>query len=354
MKKLKIISVLLCAALLISFTGCNNIKQLNERLVIKGIGIDFEKEDKQYEITLMYLASEASESGSGTNSTKKMTLKGKTVIDCLTSAISKTGQEPLYSHNLFIIFGDELLKEGIWDAVEFFTKYYETRPTVNMFAAETTAKEVLELKDITPEIIDNLAKTERSSGRTAAIELYQYVSDAKNKTQRSIMPNLKVEEDTLQVNGSVLFKDRKKVLTLDGDESLAYLILTGRASAGTEVITTEKDKKSFTLSKAKSKMTIYKKDGLCCEFNVSGEAELYERNNDEIKEEDDMKKVIDKEIKNACEKLLKKVVTKKQIDIFNIGRSLRQTDNEFYESIEDWDKELEKSDIKVNVDIYIN
>lgn len=343
----KALLILLSLCILFSFTGCRDIRQLDERLIIKGIGIDYK--EKKYEVTLMYLGSEPAESGKEAPPSI-LSVKGKTVLDCMTNAVSKTGQELLYSHNLFIVLGKDLLEYGTWDAVEFFSRYYETRATVNMFAAEVEAKKVLNVKGITPEEIDNLAKTEQSSGRTAAIQLYQYVADAENKTQRSVMPSLKIDEDKkLCVNGSVVFKERKKAYALTAEESLGYLILTGRAGKDTEVITTEDDSLSFSLTKTKSDLEVKLKDNkLHCNFKISGVAELYEMSD---KEEGEMRKEVNKEVKRICNGVAKESINKQQADILNIGRRLRQSDNHTYNQIEDWDKLLKDAEFNIDVDI---
>lgn len=354
MKKVSIkigTSILIISLLLLSCSGCSGIKQLSERLIIKGVGVDFK--DEKFEVTLMYLDTAPVEVGAQ-NPTKSMSTKGKSVLDCMTNAVARTGREILYSHNLFILVGQEAVKDQIRPATQFFVRYYESRPTVKLFAAEKTAKEIMSVKDITPEDIAEIANTENVSGKTVTSNLFQFVADEADKTQSGMLSTLKMDkEKKIYVDGCTVFKKNKKVGELTPDNSLGSLILMDRAGGSTEVITTEKDSTSFSLSHVKCKLSvdIKEEEHIVCNFDIKGTAKQYELSNEP---KGNVKKQFEENVKKICEEVAEKVLHEYECDPIYVGKNIRVNHNEFYKSVKDWDKVFKNAEIKIKVDIAVD
>lgn len=159
----KCLALVLSILVAISCTGCTGAKQLSERLIIQGIGIDREDEGG-YCLTLMYLDTESS---TEEETVKVLMAKGKSVMDAMANSISQTGKEPLYSQNLFLLLGMKTAQTGFEEALSFFTTYYEARPNVNVFVCENKAEALLTAEEITPQQIDTISQSERkAAGRS--------------------------------------------------------------------------------------------------------------------------------------------------------------------------------------------
>lgn len=345
----RIIAVLLVLAIIFTLTGCKGTKQLNERLIIQGIGIDFSED--QYEVTLMYMdTDQASADQKVTHNV--ISSKGRTVLDTITNAVSQKGQEPLYSHNLFILLGKGLTSRGINDALRLFVDYYESRPTVDVFAGESSAKEIMTAKDVTPKSIAQLAQTEFTSGRTITSPLYKFVADMENETQSPVTASLKLQDGVLCVDGAAVFKDGKRVYTLNNEETLGVLLMTGKAGLATEVITLDGISQSFSLSKAKSEINISRtNENLRCKIKIKGTADLYEGSN--FDDEKTQEKIEDR-IKALCYEGVESAVKNNNADILSIGRILRMKDNGFYKSVDDWDTLLSNTEFDIEADIKVD
>ena len=48
----------------------------------------------------------------------------------------QTGLIPTYSHNAMVVFSKQCAQEGLIDVFDFFIRYHETRPTVDLFVAQ--------------------------------------------------------------------------------------------------------------------------------------------------------------------------------------------------------------------------
>lgn len=135
--------LLFCFMLLLFTPGCSQVNQLNERLIVNGIGVDIE--DGAYVVTMhVFDAQRASAGGEESQDIVVVTGRGRSVIDAFNAITLQSGKEPLFSQNLVLIVGEETAKSGMNNVIDFFIRYYETRPTVELFVAkERTAREVM-------------------------------------------------------------------------------------------------------------------------------------------------------------------------------------------------------------------
>lgn len=103
----KFMALVLSVLVVVSLSGCTGAKQLSERLIIQGIGID--REDNGFTLTMMYLDTESS---TEEETVKVLQSKGNTVMDAMANSVTKTGKEPLYSQNLFLLLGMKTAQTG--------------------------------------------------------------------------------------------------------------------------------------------------------------------------------------------------------------------------------------------------
>lgn len=343
----RLCAIFLMLGLLFTLGGCTGAKQLNERLIIQGIGVDYY--GGEYTVSLMCMNTEDPDNEA--SAVKTVVTRGRTVFDTITNAISQTGQEPLYGHNMFIILGDTICSRGVGDVLDFFVDYYEARATVTIFAAKCRAGNIITQEGTTPKQIANLALTEKNSGRTTATPLYKFISALENKTQCPVAASLNIRDKEIFVDGTAVFKDGKQVCALDESQTMGALLINGKAGVGTEVIELKGENKSFSLSHTSSKMDFnIDKGTLNCMVDIKGTAKMYENKNADTSE---LKKSIDMRVRELCKSVWQTAVTDNQTDIFNIGRALNIKDNVFYNSVNDWNKVLSKANVKFNIDINV-
>lgn len=343
----KVCAIFLILVFMLVFGGCTGAKQLNERLIIQGIGVDYY--GGEYTVSLMCMNTEDPENEA--SAVKTVVTTGRTVFDTITNAISQTGQEPLYGHNMFIILGSNICSRGVGDVLDFFVDYYEARATVTVFAAKCNAINIITQEKVTPKQIANLALTEKNSGRTTASPLYKFISALENKTQCPVAASLNIKENEVYVDGTAVFKEGRQVCVLDESQTMGALLINGRADVSTEVIELKGENKSFSLSHTSSEMDFNVDKGvLNCTVNIKGTAKMYENKNIDASR---LKDSIEMRVRELCKSAWQTAVADNQTDIFNIGRALNIKDNSFYNSVSDWDKILSKTIVKFNVNINV-
>ena len=323
--------------------GCTS-KQLNERMVIQGMGVDFS--DKNYIITVMYMNTD--ETNKDTPN-KLLTGKGRTITEAVTNIVSQNGLEPLYSHNLFVLLGDSLCKQGVKEALEFFAGYYQCSPSVNVIAGEENARKLMSVKDITPQLIEDLAESKNTTGRALTMPMYKFIADMLNETSSACTGLLAIEGDKLKYSGVAVFDDDTISYKLDGTQTMGVMLLRGESDISAEVIPLGGENKSFALKYDDNHMDVsVKNNKLYCDVTIKGEATIYEYTRADKKAEEKIEERINAIIKkslNECKA--------RGSDIFYMGKTLRQSDYQEYSKIEDWSQMVKNGVYTVNSDIRV-
>ena len=237
----KLIAILLCMSTVL-FMGCSHITQLHERLVVQGIGVDLV--DGQYIVTMQVF--DALNSGSsGGEEALVVSAQGKSVMDAFTNVTLQTGKEPLYSQNMAVVIGEETAKQGINQVIDFFIRYYEARPEVDIFVVKDTALKLLRSKGengklIKAEDLSALAESGELNANAIPSTVRQVVSMLQSDTDDPRILALKLTERgegfLVSADGTALFQDDKLVGYLDLDETQGAMMLQGKTTNGTQAM----------------------------------------------------------------------------------------------------------------------
>ena len=135
MKKVVIQGLAVAFALIscLSLQGCSYQVQLSQRLLIQGIGIDYE--DGVYRATVQVTKVSDQEE----NTVSLMNGEGDSAMDALNAITLANGKKPLYSHSLVLVLGRGCAEKGIRNVMDFFILYPESHPTVNVLMADSSA-----------------------------------------------------------------------------------------------------------------------------------------------------------------------------------------------------------------------
>lgn len=327
-------------------SGCAS-KQLNERMVIQGIGIDYTQDS--YIVTAMYMNTDSSQQDV---THKTITGKGRTITEAVTDIVSHNGLEPLYSHNSFILFGKSACENGIEEALEFFAGYYQCRPSVNVLVTETDAQKLMTLKDIKPTDFSNITESKNTTGRTLTTPMYIFLSDMINSTSSAFTALIKEEDNMPVADGIAVFDGDKIRCTLDGTATMGIMLARGESDISTEVIPLEGKSKSFSLDHQSTDIKIKVDKGvLYCDIFVKGEADVYEFTSS-TQSESEIQSKVQQRINYLIENALKKCVENKS-DLIYMGKRLRLSDNEMYSTIDNWERLVENGRYSVSSEITV-
>lgn len=209
-------------ALLLS--GCSKT-QIQDRLIIKGIGID--SKSGGYTLTLQYTDTNSTDSE---NSVHTVEVYGDTVGDAIGNIKNSTGKEPFIGQNTAVVLGRQTAQENADTALDYFLRYNDARPNVKLYISATTANEVLSFRkdgEIIPiESISTLSPESRLKGHHYT--LLDFVNMRKDPTQTAVAYTLQADKDKIFMPTVTAFT-HSGLYSLEKNDYLTYKLLTDKA-----------------------------------------------------------------------------------------------------------------------------
>jgi Ger(x)C family germination protein len=138
----KFLKIGLVMLLLIFFTSCSDIKEVQKMSYVTAVGVDFQNNEYIGYIQLVSFQGEATEGGTGEPSVWVSETKGKTFDEALSTAYNTAQERLLWAHVNTILVSEAALNEGFHHIFDVLTRYYELRLTTWIFGTNDPIKEV--------------------------------------------------------------------------------------------------------------------------------------------------------------------------------------------------------------------
>lgn len=357
----KLLALLLAVGCLLPLAGCKNQVLMNERLIIRGIGIDL-GDDGGYRasIHVMKLSSQEQE-------VELFTSDGDSVVEALDNVTLQVGRMPLYSQSLMLIIGRSCAEQGLSNILDFFVRYFESRPTVEMFMAEEKAEEILSVRKdgklILSKNISELAKSGKLNSKVAEAR----VLDVVNMMQSSAAPFLPIihsEIDRVYVEGTAIFQGDRLADTLTTDQTRGLLLVTGELQNGAAVLDIPDDPlvKRVSVEIAKTKAEIkptLKEDKPHFEIKIECKADISEIDGKYTEKLDGkyyeiFEKALAQELQREANSAIQQAIFHNRSDIFYFGQRLMKAETEYWKKNSNhWPTLMQESTFEVTVEAQI-
>ncbi len=345
------LSLVLCAALLTGLWGCGG-RELYERLLIHGIGVDMEGEE--------FLVTVRSSISSEDEGEEYFKCRGSSVLEALNSLSLSTGRKPFYAHNYLVVFGKSCGEQGLDHCLDFFIRYYNTRPAVQIYLAEDKAEDILSFqkdgKYLKMGELQQLGDSSRDTGRTVGVELLDLVNGVKRQGSSPVLPVLRAEEDGVKLVSTAYFNGYKLQGFLTLEETRGYLAVKEKLENG-EVVLQERDLGTVTLSLTGGKGEIsWEIEGADPSFllrvRAQGDVSAISGGRNRLEPEDysTLERCFAEKLRGEIEKAVKKAVLRDHCDIFGFGALLYREAPERWKSLsEGWKEEMARCKYRVEV-----
>lgn len=347
-------------------------KDIRNRLVIQGIGIDLE-EDGTYTVTLQAIDTNSSEAASADSasqpSLKTYKLTGDTVYTAIKTVTEKEGKIPLYSQNRIILIGKSITEEKMDDVIDFFVRDVENGGTVYIAAAEKTASEILEAKNgseyISARTLEKSIESYEYDAKIFSTQLYELVNRYNSGTKDFAMPLFSLKEDgeekTVEITGTALFNNTKYREVISKEETVFLNVLcddvynTALAfdgTTGTKValnVVKSKTKREVTLNNnvPTFKISVYMNADIA-EISGGVSSEMTNKEIEEIKQKGE--EYVEEHIRSAINSLYQE----NNSDACGFARLLYIFEKDFYrENEKNLDSVLKESLYEVEVNLNI-
>lgn len=249
-------------------------KDIRNRLVIQGIGIDIEK-DNSYTVTLQAIDTNSSAAASSDDASQPplqvYKVKGDTIYTAIKTVTESEGKTPLYSQNRIIILGKSITEENMDNVIDFFVRDVENSSSVYVAAAEKTAAEILETKNndeyVSARNLKNSIDSYEYDARIYATSLYELISRYNSGTKDFAMPLLAVKEENkekdVEIIGTAIFNNTKYREYISKDETIFLNMLYNDVNNTALSYSTEDNTRiSLNVVKSKTKRKVSLKNGM--------------------------------------------------------------------------------------------
>ncbi len=347
-------------------------KDIRNRLVIQGIGIDI-LNDGKYSVTIQAIDTN-SQSATSSDSASQPPLKvyktqGDTIYSALKSVTEDEGKIPLYSQNRIIILGKSVTEENMADVIDFFVRDVENSSSVYIAAAENSAGEILTAKNGQEYISAGSIETGISSyeydARIFNMQLFDLINRYNSGTKDFALPLLSLveneDEKTVEINGTALFNNTRYREKITKEETVFLNMLYNRVNNTALAYDFSDGKKvSLNIVDADTKRKVSIKEGKP-HFNIviSLQADVCEVSGGvsammERKEIDEIRINGEKYIKNNTEKMIYTLYEKYNSDAVGLARLLYRDEQDFYKKAQkNLDSVLQNSIYEVEVNLKI-
>ncbi len=347
-------AVAVCAALL-SFSGCMSRAELNEKLIIEGIGID--KSNDDYNITVMTLNTESTDEALPP---EVLNISGKSVSECFENISRDTGREILLSDNKFIIMNESAAKKAD-EVLSYFDNSFEARPDIMLYISDESARKLLEnekvLKSMSAEDIAMIGG-EYSGGTVRSCRFKEFKASDNSGLYDVSVPILTLSEDKSRIipNGSALFENGKMSGAISAEESVVLNILSDNGDGAVislsdnnggsipiEILSL-KSENSLSLDSGRF---IYSKD-----LNMTIDIPRYD--GEKLMKNKKFLGEIEEFLEESCTQTAEKIVKTYDSDILKIGKKAQNGFYKEFSKISDWHEELKSVGFRFNVSVVPN
>ncbi len=347
-------------------------KDIRNRLVIQGIGIDILKGGR-YSVTIQAIdtntQSATSSDGASQPPLKTYQLKGDTIYTAIKSVTETEGKIPLYSQNRIIILGKSITEENMADVIDFFVRDVENSSSVYIAAAEKTAGEILQAKNgkeyISARSIEIGLSSYEYDARIFNMQLFDLINRYNSGTKDFAVPLLSLEEKegekSVKISGTALFNNTQYREKISKDETVFLNMLYNRVNNTALSYDFDNEKKvSLNIVDAETKRNVTIKNGKP-HFNIKIklQADISEVSGGvsavmEREEIDLIRNKGKKYIKNNTEKMIYTLYEKHNSDAVGLARLLYRDEKDFYKMNEkNLDFVLQNSSFEVEVELKI-
>lgn len=196
---LRTASLILCIALIIpTLYGCSAV-QLNQRLIVQGIGID--QTDNEYTATFIVLDTESEKE----NSSKLLYSKGESVEAALSNLENQKGRKILLSQCLFIIL-NENSADNAENTLAYFRHNNDIMKTTNIMVAENAKSLINTAVEMgyTSENINLVTDSNAVEQPTVHFSLFDYITFMNNDDENMTMPYIETDNrlNLIKISGS--------------------------------------------------------------------------------------------------------------------------------------------------------
>ncbi len=368
---MNILKYIMVISVIFLLTGCWDSIELNEAIMVVGVGVSKDKERDHYHVVLEAIspAEEGATSGEVQHESVLLEITTKSLTDASRELISIAKRRLFFTHTDIWVIHDEIAKEDdMLIFLDILRRENMIRLNSHLFISDVMPKEIFTTDNIFSDIL--------SEELISSIEYAKYVSSYPSGKTREFMRNMlgpfnngvlptittfKDDGKILsKLTGAAVFKEGKMVGELNEEDTFGLLWMNKEAEGGTITISNDEigGNASLKLKKSHIKLeTDLQGENLLVHIHAKAIGTLADQQLEVSSIEEWSKtfsKKISEKIKSDIESTLYKLQKEYKTDVTNIGRqTYRQQVDEFNKVRDEWGDVFSNAKIVIEVETII-
>lgn len=380
----RVLFILILTVFCLTASSCWSRRELNELAIVVGFGID--KVGDQYQVSLqMVNPSEVVTQGEGTGRTPVIVYKekGKTVFEIIRRLTTRTPRKAFFSHMQIMVISEEVAREGIKKALDFFWRDHEIRfdffivvsrkskaedvlnvltkleriPSRKLFTSLETAERYW--APVNAATLDKFVRTLLAEGIAPTLTGISIEGDVKEGGERENTEDVS-REVSLKYKGIAVFKEDRLVGWLNEMESKGKNYILDNVNSTVGSVRCPHEEKHFTIEviRAKAKVIGKVENGKpaiyidqVSEANLS-EIQCSKLDLSQPRTIKMIESATEQRVKNILQSTIYAAQKKYKTDFLGFGEAIRQADPEYWsKNKQNWQQEFVKLPVHINVDV---
>ena len=379
MKKLVLILTILIIT--ITLTGCGGYEELNNLSIVTAVA--FDKTDDEYELSFLIANSPKAQTSAkeGEAKTTVYTGKGKTIAEASKDIEQIVPKQVYLGHINVVVISEDIAKDGFLKIADWLLRNPQTRKKFYLLQAkDEKAKNILKivspLESFPSQSIATLIESNSETKSIATSITYSnFISQILEKGYDPVLPSITINgsvkegsneknlettepESYLVLGPLAIYKGDKLKGFSTEEESWAINVLKGDSKEINYNVKYQNENISIETSSLKSTIKIIDEKNI--EITISGVGDIYNINNkidiQDYKEINKIEKAWSSSLKKDLTKVIKKVQSKWQADIFGFGNLIYKNNPKTWKKLEkNWNsKYFPNLNIKVKTNLKID
>ena len=139
----KFLLILSAFIFILFMTNDFGLVNIERTAIIMAVGIDYEKEKGEYEVTAQIAIPQPSSTASGENNDSLISEKGKTIAEAIDKIGITTGWYPMLSFCNLVLVGESLLELNVMETLNYFIRTDKIQDSAHLSACQGKAKDIL-------------------------------------------------------------------------------------------------------------------------------------------------------------------------------------------------------------------
>jgi len=373
-KRVARIPIALLLVFLLLLAGCWSNRDLSEINIVTGIGLD-RTEDGKILLAVQVVepaAIQSTSSGKGKGGVMQArpvfveSYKGETVLEAVRGMLSTVDKKMFLSTAQVLILGENLLKDGMEEVLDFFQRNYEVDYRMNILAAKGVPPgEILEIEpdidSIPATYINGTVENTILRGTVKKTILIDLLKDiGSGGKQPAIGQISKAGEKEVRTEGIAVIKNGSLVGWLDSYETRGYLFAINEVRNAIVNVPIDKGKVAMEIIRSKGRVNVvFDNDEpimLTVKTKIEANVGGYEGKG-RLDSPDNLRtleEALEEEIKKEIMMALKKTQQEYSSDIFGFGVEVHKYHPQYWKKVKkNWDDIFSTLPVELQVDAKI-